>query len=364
MNHIDQLTRWHGTHIFGMLLTLLREVIFDLQDLEFIDYQIKQFRPDIIYLGHITCMSRSLMPYLADCPVPIIYDEGGSGLIDAWGEKSIWYKFVEEFFSRDTIMNALKKAFMKLVGKLSNNKIKTQWAWPCCLQIIFNSKLNYKNAILKGVPVNDAVVIHSGIDIEKFSFRAKQSLGSPLCIVLPGRIEPRKGQLDAVKLIAKLKDEGIDGNLTFVGGTWSDKYFLSVEDEIKKFDIQDMVTRMPMITQEELIDLYHGSDICFFPSYHKTGFSRIPLEAMACGCILISYGNEGSDEIIRNKQTGFIVEPGNYIEMVNYIKEMISNPKNVRDLTLEARKEVVKNYAMQDYVDRVEKIIISAAECY
>ena len=351
----------HWSHPYQTLLSFVRELIFDLFDLRFIDQQIKRFQPDVIYLGHITNLSKSLMPYLAACSIPIVYDEGGSGLIDSWEDRGTWYKFVHEYTSQYAILNTIKPFVIKIVCKLSGNRINAHWSWPANMRIFFNSELNHMNAIARKVPVNGSMVIHSGINPEKFKYQSKTSFGNPLLLIIPGRIEPRKGQLDGVKLLATLIASGIDGNLIIVGESWSNSYYLELINEIKKFSLVDKITIMSMITQDKLIDLYHKADICFFPSYFKTGFSRIPLEAMACGCILISYGNEGTDEIIRNKQTGFLVSPGDYQGISILVKEMILNPAKAKKIAYNARKEVEENYSMKKYVDRIEEILINVA---
>ena len=108
---------------------------------------------------------------------------------------------------------------------ISGNRIKVDWVWPPFMQVIFNSEQNYKNALEKDVPVYNPVVIHSGIKLENFSFKPRTALNEPLCIFVPGRIEPNKGQKDAVSLLSKLAAAGIDAKLVFAGHPWSEKYF-------------------------------------------------------------------------------------------------------------------------------------------
>lgn len=363
-NMIDQLTRWRPSHIFGMMLTFVREIFFDLQDLSFIDRQIKQFQPDVIYLGHITIFSKALMPYLADCRFQIVYDEGGSGLIDSWTERGIWYKFAENYASRFSLLNNLKSLVIKFICLVSANRIKPHWGWPANMQIIFNSELNHKNAITCGVPVFGSHVIHSGIDTKKFAFTPKTKFGSPLSLIVPGRIEPRKGQLDAVRLLAKLREQGVDAKLVLVGGTLDQAYNLELEHEITGLHLENNVERFPMIAHEKLIDLYHQADICFFPSYFRTGFSRVPLEAMACGCITFSYGNEGSDEVLCDDRTGYIATSTDLIAVASVVVELISRPVRVKEITETARKEIEMNYSMEKYADRIEQLIINTARIH
>jgi glycosyltransferase involved in cell wall biosynthesis len=357
----DEYPIFRRLHIRKKARHFINEVILDWQDTELLDHQIKDFQPDVIYLGHIQPLSKAIMPYLASCNIPIVFDEGGSGLIHSWEHQGIWFYFVNEYASRYAILNKIKPLVVELVSKVSGNRIKSQWIWPDHMWIIFNSELNRRNAVAKGIPISGARVIHSGVDTGKFGFTPKKNLGSPLSFIFPGRIEPNKGQLDAVRLLAKLTECGIHARILFVGENWINSYYLEIEKEMTAFHLEDKITLLPMVTQEELADLYHKADICFFSSHYKTGYSRIPLEAMACGCIVISYGNEGSDEIIRNKQTGFLFPTEDFQGILDVIKDLISNPQTVKDITQEARKDIEEIYSIKKYGSRIEEVVLQAA---
>jgi glycosyltransferase involved in cell wall biosynthesis len=342
-------------------MSVINNIMVDIKDTKIIEKKIQNFNPDVIYLGNILPLSRILMPYLAGCKIPIVFDEGGAGLLFSREDKGIWYKFIEEYISCYSIINAIKSLIVKLVCALSKNKLKTRWAWPADMHIFFNSKLNLDNAIKRGVPVNGAKVIHSSIQVEKFIFSQKENLGSPVVFILPGRITPPKGQIDAIRLLSKLQEQSVEARLTIVGEKWDDSYFREIKREIKKFHLDDRITFIPMVARDKLIELYKEADICFFPSYHHSGFSRIPLEAMSCGCILISYGNEGSVEIIRDSVNGFLVQARDYSRIGKIIKELISNPQKAIDIKNRARLEIEEHYSMDKYVDQIEEIILHAA---
>jgi len=46
---------------------------------------------------------------------------------------------------------------------------------------------------------------------------------------------------------------------------------------------------------------------------------------MACGCLVITYGNVGSNEIIYDKETGYIVPQGEFITKTVIIREIMSD---------------------------------------
>ena len=337
--------------------SIICEMATDFYDLSFLDHQIRYFQPDVIYLGHMIALSRALMPYLAECKKAIVYDEGGLGLVDSWEKKGWWYKFVERNINKNSIKNNIKNLLVNFVSRCSGNRIKNKWIFPKNIQVIFNSELNSKNSFSSGLPITSGNVIHSGIRAEKFNFLFRKQINLPISIIVPGRIEPQKGQLDVVRLLAKMRELGIDGKLILVGEKILDSYYIEIKKEINILQLKDNVTIMPMVEQDKLIELYHQSDICFFPSYQLAGFSRVPLEAMACGCVLFSYGNEGSNEIIINGQTGYIIQPQDYITVISIINKLISNPRIVENVVWNARKEIDDNFVFTKYVDKIEGVI-------
>jgi len=341
-----------------------KEILFDLLDTKTLEREIKRFNPDIIYLGHIYPLSKTIFPYLADREIPLIFDEGGNGLKGVWTENGRWFKFSGNYRSQYKIINKIKPAVIKTVLKLGHGRIKETWAWPGDMRVFFNSELNKRNAASNGVPIYNAVVIHSGIEVRNFSFHPRETISNPIRIIIPGRVEVKKGQLDGVKLIQAFEGESIDAEIVIIGPRSSDGYYGVLVSEVEKAQINEKVKLFTMVHHTELIDLYHQSDICFFPSYHQSGFSRIPLEAMACGCITISYGNEGSDEVIRHGENGFLVKPGDYRHIVEIITDLLNSQTKYRSVVKHARHEIETNYSLNKYIDQIEYVINHAVESH
>ena len=333
-----------------------KELLFDLLDTKTIEREIKRFEPDLIYLGHTYPLTKQLLPYLANQGRPLFYDEGGNGLKGAWTEHGRWFRFCGEWQSNLQLVNKLKPFVIKAVKALSWGRIIENWHWPKDMQIMFNSALNLENARSFGLPVDNARVIHSGVDTEKFSFKARDGLSSPLRIIIPGRIEEKKGQLDGVRLVHALRAHGVDVVLTLVGSIAQEAYFERIKAEIAQYGLLGRVIIHPFADQQELVSLYHQSDICFFPSYHRSGFSRVPLEAMACGCIIISYGNEGSDEIIRNGKNGFLVNAGEISKIREIILSLIDLKENYLSITNFANQLIKSENSMNLYIQNINEL--------
>jgi glycosyltransferase involved in cell wall biosynthesis len=333
------------------------ELLRDLADTRFLQKQVREFQPDVVYLGHTYILSKALLPWLARQAIPIYYDEGGSGLIEAWEDHGRWFRFCGDWHSRIFLVNWLKPLAAWMVNSLSRGRLQREWCWPGNLLAVFNSQLNLENALVKGVPMQSPLVLHSGIDLEKFRFKQRQEFGKPLQILVPGRLEKRKGQADAVKLLRALINLGIEANLKLAGTDSSGNYTQEINRLVITLNLQSKVTIEPMLTQVQLVEEYHGADICFFPSYQEIGFSRVPLEAMACGCLVLTYGNEGSDEVISDGETGFIVKAGDISSCVSLIQKMSSNPGALNGIQAAARARIEDRHALQNVLKRIEELL-------
>lgn len=360
MRFADRLTTHKLTRWLGIALVFLREIKHDIQDTALIDQEIRSFQPDLLYLGHIMPLTRALMPFLARQALPIVADEGGKGLIYSWEDHGLWQRFQAEFPQKPGFKRWVKQAINRAVRQLSHGRVTQEWAFPANIQAFFNSNLNLRNALSSGVPLERTQVIHSGIDLEMFPFKREKEFGNPLTILVPGRIEENKGQLDAVQLGVLLKEQSIPFELTLVGERWNQAYAAKVDAEIQSSGLGNQVRILPMISREALVQLFYKADICFFPSYQRAGFSRIPLEAMACGCILLSYGNEGSDEIIRDGVNSFLITQGNIEQAKDRVKMLVKSSTFLLQIALSARNYVEKHHSMSAYVDQIENFLLDA----
>ncbi len=362
MRFADRLTTHKLTRWLGIALVFLREIKHDIQDTALIDQEIRSFQPDLLYLGHIMPLTCALMPFLARQALPIVADEGGKGLIYSWEDHGLWQRFQAEFPQNSGFKRWVKQAINRAVRQLSHGLVTQEWAFPADIQAFFNSNLNLRNALSSGVPLERTQVIHSGIDLEMFPFKREKEFGNPLTILVPGRIEENKGQLDAVQLGALLKEKSIPFELTLVGDHWNQAYAAKVEAEIQSLGLEDQTLTLPMISREELVQLYHKADITLFTSRYQSGFSRIPLEAMACGSVIISYGNEGSDEIIQDGKNGFIFIASNFLAAFECISILIKNPGLAAQIIHQARTDIESSYSLNNYVETIEMYLLQTLQ--
>jgi len=79
---------------------------------------------------------------------------------------------------------------------------------------------------------------------------------------------------------------------------------------------------------------------------------------MACGSLVISYGNEGSDEVIRDQENGYIVKEGDLESIVKNIWDLIKLKGLVGKIQDEARIDIERSFKINDYILNIENILL------
>lgn len=331
----------------------LDRIQFDNAELTKIQQTITNFKPDLIYLWHLQNLSDAILPFLASQSLPMVYDEGGSEMIyfSRLQKRGLYFYKNEQ---DSTIKKWLKCAIKAYASIVSRGKIVPDWEWPEQMRIYFNSRSSLEHALDLGAQVENASIILSGFDILKFPFKERTQINEPVKIVIPARIKRQKGCEDGIQLVKELNQRNIRSQLLIIGEVQSKDYYDELNKTTNDLSLGDKVEIQPMMSQVELGEIYRSSDFCFFPSYFKTGFSRVPLEAMASGCLVITYGNEGSNESVQHGETGIIVKEGDISSAADWVLKLMQENSQFRIIVENARQKVEQDYTMESYLRKVE----------
>ena len=99
----------------------------------------------------------------------------------------------------------------------------------------------------------------------------------------------------------------------------------------------------------------NASDVFVLPSLGEP-FGLVALEALACGVPVIASDVGGLKEYIVDKETGFIVPPGNSKSLAQAILNVLENKeKNIHNIIVNGLK-VSKLYDISNQVKKIENI--------
>ena len=160
--------------------------------------------------------------------------------------------------------------------------------------------------------------------------------------------------LEALKL---LKDEGVQFHCNIVGGEGN----ISSKQLIKKIsdlNLDEYVTFQGKKYGNEKNEILKSSDIFVFPTFYPNEcFPLVLLEAMQFNLPIISTNEGGIADIVKNAETGFIVEKENSQQLHKKIKCLIDNPQKANLMGEKGRVYFLENYTLEVFEIRLKKIL-------
>jgi glycosyltransferase involved in cell wall biosynthesis len=154
------------------------------------------------------------------------------------------------------------------------------------------------------------------LEIAKNAFPNKQGLK----IVLSSRLEPVKRIEDFIAVIEKAKEKGVDFSCVIAGDGLLKE---SLRNQINKYNIKNSINLIGFCRySHSLIAL---SDMVVLCS-EKEGIPRSLMEAMALGKPVVATDVVGTQELVVNNETGFLVPLGDTDAMAEKIKYLAENP--------------------------------------
>ena len=189
--------------------------------------------------------------------------------------------------------------------------------------MVVSSKLEYEDAVEFGIQKTKLHVIPMGIDVDEYVDNPIKQNGDAINILFVGRIARVRRIEILLQAVAKLS---IPFHVTLVGGeektsSLSRSGYL---DELKKLckdlNINDRVTFVGPVAQNELFNWYSKGDIFVYPSLYEN-FGQPILEAAAAGLPIISSAVGVAQEIITDNETGFLFN-GDDQELANRITQL------------------------------------------
>ncbi|MEM6253801.1 MAG: glycosyltransferase [Cyanobacteria bacterium P01_D01_bin.156] len=131
-----------------------------------------------------------------------------------------------------------------------------------------------------------------------------------------------------------------------------------IEALIKKLELQNCVTLVGFVSDQELCDYYNLCDVFAMPSCGE-GFGIVFLEALACGKPVLAGNQDGSIEPLLNGQLGCLVDPNNIHQIAysltqilsgNYANKLLYKPEKLR-------KKVLEEFGLTRFKSRLHDLI-------
>ena len=188
--------------------------------------------------------------------------------------------------------------------------------------LVTHSKSHAKEVSLHyKIDVNRFKIIPHGISLENSPKIISVDISNKpkVRVLYVGRFEKRKGFEDFLRSIPLILSSQLNIHIDICGD--DSEYYSSV---IKRFGHN--VTLHGYLSFSELEHLYRKCDIFVAPSRYES-FGLVYLEAMKYGKPVVACNSGGTPEVVKDRVTGILVEPGNYKAISESVIELVKNPK-------------------------------------
>ena len=138
----------------------------------------------------------------------------------------------------------------------------------------------------------------------------------------------RKRPMDVLEAFHRLRKEGLDAGLFFVG---SGELEAVLKDYVRQNDLSD-VYFFGFRNQTELPKFYSAADIFVFPSENEP-WGLILNEVMCAGLpVVVSREIGAARDLVCSGENGFTFEAGNVDELTRQLAQVIGSPEAMREM--------------------------------
>lgn len=133
--------------------------------------------------------------------------------------------------------------------------------------------------------------------------------------------EPRKN-VDFLLNILQELDQKNSKEISLIFSGKEGKESRRLQEKAAKLSLQDRIIFTGFLKKEELVRCYQSAEALVFPSFCE-GFGLPPLEAMACGCPVISSNTSSLPEVVGG--AGILLDPNDINSWVKNIKKILED---------------------------------------
>ena len=227
-------------------------------------------------------------------------------------------------------------------------------------KIIAVSNFSREAAIKEGFSANKIEVVYNGVDIDKFKpheekrnlLRKKYNIPQDaFTMIIVSRIKNlrNKGHQHLLNVLSEY-EVSKHWHLVVIG---KGKGLGSLKQKIKEYNLQDRVHLLGHKTDVENYE--EMADVVVLPSYFET-FGLVLAEGMAMEKPAVAFKVGGVPEVIEDNKTGFVVDYDNDDELVEKLAILAKNPDLCKQMGINARKKVVKDFANEIMIKKLEVI--------
>ncbi len=347
--------RFYGIWLFIYLLRLFKNIKFDI--IHTTDFW--ALFPILFKIRYKVKLIHHLHGYQEICPSGLLLCANYSKFINETNSKEnlnfksfkdVGLKYCKKYCNINLFKALLEKFIYKIIWLFSDSIISVGkyvkkmyiTKYPCL-----------KNKILtlyNGVPECSLKIKPKSIKINEINQFINNSQNILLFV---GRLIKYRGLDVILTNFKKLLNRLNDLKLIVVGdGPELD----SLKRISNKFKLQNNILFTGILTGTDLLYVYKLASLLIMPIRFPEPLSTVVLEALSCGCPVITFNIGGMSEMIENDKNGILIEPFNFDNFLDRIVEILSNERLINDMRMNSIHIVDLKFNIKRQAKKLENI--------
>jgi glycosyltransferase involved in cell wall biosynthesis len=205
-----------------------------------------------------------------------------------------------------------------------------------------------------GIPSARLRYIPNGIDADRWSVADRDGHTGVPVVACVGRFTPVKRQEDLVAAVALLRDQGVDVHLRLAG---DGPLLEAVRAQVATLGLEDRVSLHGTLAPPEVAELLADADIACMPSSQE-GMPGAVMEAMASGLPVVGTKVNGIAELVRDGDTGFLVEARDPKALADALAALVTDPPLRHRMGAAGRRRIVDELSLEQMVDATTQLYL------
>lgn len=321
---------------------------------------LQEFDPDIVFIWGMWNLPYSL-PAFAEARVP----------------HKVVYRFAtywptlpsqHELYWRTPGRNWYSQIPKKILGNLALSMLSQEDPKaPLAFRHAICVSAAARNVLVEaGVPVSQARIIHTGLDVQRYWNGGElypQHFGDRnLNVLCAGRLYPEKGIDSLIEAMVRLiNGQGKRHIRLSLAGSGSVEYETHLRQLVSQAGLTENVLFLGWVPHLEMPELLRKFDVLVLPSIWPEPFSRSVLEGLISGLVVVAARTGGTPEVIVDGVNGLLFMPNDPEDLTKKIAYLADHPEERNRLGYAGRQTVMEGFTMELMMDKIESYLQEVA---
>lgn len=209
---------------------------------------------------------------------------------------------------------------------------------------------------------NKVELLYHGLDFDTLPAPGEPPPGEVTRLLAVGRLVPKKGFDTLVEAVALLHQKQAQFHLTIVGDGPEAE---GLKSRIAELGLEKFITMTGAVSNRVVLEEMARSHVLVQPSRRGRsgdldGIPNVILEAMSMGRPVVGTAISGLPEVVKDGQTGRLVEPEDSIGLAEAILFLAQNRERARELGRAGREFVQSRFNVKENVRRQLEFLLEA----